>query len=126
MSRGTVRSVGEKRTLALRSGGSFLVAASHQIPAPAAAHTLPTARAQPRPRPARTGGDSSESLGHLIALGQHRFRLRQPERHLHGTVHLAGGGEFTLRLVLTPHPLVERAEAEVAVRGEGTHAQLLG
>src|SRR5207245_160915 len=48
--------------------------------APAAAHTPPPARAQPRPRPARTGGESLSLLDDLGGLHQHLLRDGEAQR----------------------------------------------
>ena len=46
--------------------------------------------------------------------------------HVHGTVQPNGHGQLSARLLPLACPGVQRAEAEVTVRLERTHAQLLG
>src|SRR5215470_4356446 len=55
-----------------------------------------------------------------------RFRLLQPEPHVHLAVHRRRGREVLLCLLALARALVELAEAEVAVGDEGAHAARLG
>src|SRR5262245_30601950 len=55
-----------------------------------------------------------------------RLRLLQPEGHAHLAVHAYRGGQLLLGHRLVARPTVELAEAEVAVGGEWTHAELVG
>src|SRR5712691_2523968 len=62
----------------------------------------------------------------LFHLRQHRLYLRQLEGHLHGAIHLHGGGQLGASLLLLACLGVQHAEAVVAVRLERAHPQLLG
>src|SRR2546429_3737117 len=62
----------------------------------------------------------------LLYLGQRRLGLREPERHLHGTVHLHGRGQFSTGLLPLAGGRIQRAETPVAVGHERAHAQYLG
>src|SRR5262245_56596948 len=57
---------------------------------------------------------------------QLRFRLLQPEAHVHLAVHRRRCGEVVARLFALARALVERAETEVAVRDEGAHVARFG
>ena len=59
-------------------------------------------------------------------LRQRRLCPGQPERHIHGTVQLNGGGQFNTGLLWPSQLEVQGTEAQVAVRLERAHAQLLG
>ena len=63
---------------------------------------------------------------YLFHLRQHRLYLGQPEGHLHGAIHLHGGGQRSTGLLLLACLGVQHAEAAVAVRLERAHAQFLG
>ena len=62
----------------------------------------------------------------LFHLRQRRLYLRQPEGHLHGAIHLHGGGQLSAGLLLLASLGVQHAEAAVAVGLERAHAQLFG
>ena len=59
-------------------------------------------------------------------LRQRRFRLGQPERHVHGTVQLDGRGQLGASLLLLADRGIQRAKAAVAVGLERAHAEFLG
>ena len=59
-------------------------------------------------------------------LRQRGFRLREPERHRHGTVQCDGGGEFCVGLLRVACHGTQGAEAGVAMGLEGTHAECHG
>ena len=61
-----------------------------------------------------------------LYLRQRRLRLGQPEGHVHGTIQVDGGGEFSAGLLLLAGLGIQRAEAPVAVGLERAHAELLG
>ena len=60
-----------------------------------------------------------------LCLCQGRLCLRQPESHLHGAVQCDGRGQFGARRLRAARLHIEGAQAQVAVRLQGTHAQLL-
>ena len=59
-------------------------------------------------------------------LRQRRFRLGQPEGHVHGTVQVDGRGQGGVGLLISTGLVVQPAQPEVAVGHERAHAQLLG
>jgi len=72
-------------------------------------------------RPGVTWAPSTScQLAHL------RFRLLQPESHVHPAVHRGRRAEMLLRLLSVACAPVELGEAEVTVGDEGTHAPRLG
>ena len=50
----------------------------------------------------------------------------QPERHLHGAIHLDGSGQLSAGLLPLAGLGIQRAQAEVAVGQERAHAEFLG
>ena len=60
-----------------------------------------------------------------LHLCQRRLRLGQPERHLHGTVQLDGGGQLSMGLLLLSRLGVQGAETQVTVGLERAHAEFL-
>ena len=62
----------------------------------------------------------------LLYLGQRRFRLGQPEGHLHGAVELDGGRQLGAGLLPLAAPGIQGAEAMVAVGLERAHTERLG
>ncbi len=65
-------------------------------------------------------------LGLFLCLRQHGFGLWQPERHLHGAVHVDCRGQRCACLLQPSHLAVQRAESKVAVGCEWTHAECVG
>jgi hypothetical protein len=57
---------------------------------------------------------------------QRRLRLLQPEGHAHLAVHGRRRGQVPLRRYCIAAPVVEPAEPEMAVGGEGAHVEQLG
>src|SRR5262245_66631911 len=55
-----------------------------------------------------------------------RFRLLQPELHVHLSVHRGGGGKVLVGLLAFARAPVQRAEAKVAVGDERAHFELGG
>ena len=61
-----------------------------------------------------------------LHLRQGRFRLREPEGHVHVTVERDGSRERGTGLLLLVGLEIQRAEATMAVGLQGTHAEFLG
>jgi len=61
-----------------------------------------------------------------LHLGQRRLGLGQPEGHVHGVVQRHGGIHLGTGLLALASRGVQGAEAAVAVRLEGAHAEFLG
>src|SRR5581483_8927605 len=59
-------------------------------------------------------------------LGQRRPGLLEPEGHLHHAVHRGGRPKLALRLTAVADLLIQRAEAEMAVRHERAHPWFVG
>src|SRR5882762_1298090 len=55
-----------------------------------------------------------------------RFRLLEPERHVHLAVHCRRGSQVLLGLLRLAHTSTEAAEATVAVSDERSHTARLG
>ena len=64
--------------------------------------------------------------GQFISIVHLRLRLLQPVLHAHLAIHRRRGREVLLGLLALARAPVQLAEAEVAVGGEGAHAELLG
>src|SRR5262245_56906352 len=62
----------------------------------------------------------------LLHLRQRHLGLRQPERHVHGTIRRDGSGQLRTGLLPLACPGIQRAEAAVAVGHEWAHAEFLG
>src|SRR5215467_3948961 len=79
---------------------------------------------------ASTCGDAFAGEGLLVrALSRSIpsfFRLLQPVRHPHPAVQRRRDGEMILRLLTVARAPIELAEAEMAMGGEGAHAELAG
>ena len=61
-----------------------------------------------------------------LHLRQRLLRLGQPERHVHSTVEIDGGGQGGVGLCGTAGLVVQTAQPVVAVGHERAHAQLVG
>ena len=61
-----------------------------------------------------------------LYLGQRRLGLGQPERHVHGPIHLDGRSQLGAGLLALAGGGIERAKGTVAVRHEWTHAECVG
>src|SRR5215510_16046856 len=61
-----------------------------------------------------------------LHLCQCRLCLGQPEGHVHGAVHLDGGGQGGANLLPLAGCRIQRAEATVAVGLERAHPEILG
>src|SRR5262245_57805653 len=62
----------------------------------------------------------------LLYLDQRRLGLREPEGHLHTSIHLHRRRELGTGLLILAELRIQRAKAPVAVRLEGAHPQCLG
>src|SRR5262249_56148324 len=65
------------------------------------------------------------SVFSLASLHQCYLSTLQPERHLHGAVKLDSRGKLGACLLWTAYPIIQDAEAEVAVGQEWTHPQFV-
>jgi hypothetical protein len=59
-------------------------------------------------------------------LRQRRLGLRQPECHLHRTIQLDGGDQFSAGLLPSAGRYIQGAETQVTVGLQWTHAECLG
>src|SRR5882762_2757504 len=65
------------------------------------------------------------SLSPLAPLHQYCLSALQPERHLHGAIQCNGSGKLGVCLLWMAYPIIQDAEAEVAVGQERTHPQFV-
>ena len=70
--------------------------------------------------------DGSPPSSSPLHLCQRRLGLGQPERHVHGTIHLDSHGQRSADLFPLAYRGIQSAEAPVAVGLERTHAECLG
>jgi len=71
-----------------------------------------------RPRLEQQRADPGGSWPRQSQLARLRFRLLQPEVHVHFAVHRRGSGEMFAGLLPTAGALIQLAKAEVTVGGD--------